>query len=233
MKIYERKFFMKPFIYLIIAWIVLIPFPTKAKSPTYIKFGANISSFRMEEGKSKPGICFGLGKKFYPSQVFNGYIGFELFYARKKVNLENRTWPSGIYPEFSDVVIGDIKFDISYLEVPVRIGYSLQVKKELLFLQFFTGFSISIPFKNHTDGEIKEIIFLNPEEKGKYKFDYTRWEEVTTSKSRNIQIGFNFVFKPFALNFVYSKALTNTEGFTDLIIRDKIDSYQVALSYLF
>lgn len=233
MQIYERKFFMKSFLCLAIAWILLIPLPINAKSPTYIKLGKNISFFRTEECKSKPGICFGLGKEIYPSQKINGYVGFELFYARKKMNLENRTWPGGMDPKFSDVVIGDIKLDISYLEVPVRIGYSFIIKEKRLFLQFFAGHSISIPVKNHTDVEIGEIIFLKPDERGKYKFDYVRWEEVTTSISRNIQIGVNFVFKPLAVDFIYTKAVTNTEGFTDLIIRDKLDSYQITLSYVF
>jgi hypothetical protein len=60
--------------------IFLLPVALQAQSPTYIKLGVNFSSFRIEEGKSKPGICLAIGKDFYPLHSFNGFIFYLIFH---------------------------------------------------------------------------------------------------------------------------------------------------------
>jgi len=93
---------MKHIIFLLLI-IILMPVSIKAKTNTYIKVGANISSFRTEEGKSEPGLCFGIGKEFYPFRKFNGFFGFGLDYQQKKFILENRTWRSDPNYDDSDI----------------------------------------------------------------------------------------------------------------------------------
>ena len=213
--------------------ITLLPFSLKAKSSTFLKIGTNISSFRMERGKSEPGICFGIGKEYYPIRSFNGFFSLDVSYIKKKIKLEDRTWPSGFFPSSSDVVIGDIKVNISYIEISFNIGYPLQISKDKIFLQLLTGVSEAIPARNHTDGEINEIIYLDPDQRDKYKFDYTRWDEKTTTFSTNLRCGARLIFLPVALSIYYSHAIINTEGFTTLTISDKLDSFQFTIDYFF
>lgn len=212
--------------------IFLLPCLSDAQSPTYLKVGINHSSFRTEGGKGQIGSYIGIGKEYYPIKTFNGFLGIDLTNIRKKIDVVNKSWPAGFDPTDSDVVIGDIHISIEYLEIPIKAGYSIPIN-DRSSLSFFTGYAISIPIKNHTSGKQNEIIHLSPDERGKYIFDYVRWDDVKINTSRNFQFGARFVYKPIVLEASYSRALQKTEGFSILIIRDKLDSYQVAVGYTF
>ena len=217
----------------LLALMFLAPLSLFAQPSKYVKLGVNYSSFRTEGGKSEPGLTFGVGKDFYSTQTSNGFVGFEVNYTRKKVILENKTWPSGFNPDDSDVVIGDIRTDISFIDIPFRIGYKLPIKKQNISMQVLSGFAVSLPIKDHSGGTINDIIFLDPNEKGVFEFDYVRWTDKSTSVSVNIQFGARICANSIGLDVMYLHAITNTEGFVVQTISDKIDTFKVALVYGF
>ena len=224
---------MKKLMVCLLALMFLAPLSLFAQPSKYVKLGVNYSSFRTEGGKSEPGLTFGVGKDFYSTQTSNGFVSFEVNYTRKKVILENKTWPSGFNPDDSDVVIGDIRTDISFIDIPFRIGYKLPIKKQNISMQVLSGFAVSLPIKDHSGGTINDIIFLDPNEKGVFEFDYVRWTDKSTSVSVNIQFGARICANSIGLDVMYLHAITNTEGFVVQTISDKIDTFKVALVYGF
>ena len=224
---------MKKLMVCLLALMFLAPLSLFAQPSKYVKLGVNYSSFRTEGGKSEPGLTFGVGKDFYSTQTSNGFVGFEVNYTRKKVILENKTWPSGFNPDDSDVVIGDIRTDISFIDIPFRIGYKLPIKKQNISMQVLSGFAVSLPIKDHSGGTINDIIFFYSNEKGVFEFDYVRWTDKSTSVSVNIQFGARICANSIGLDVMYLHAITNTEGFVVQTISDKIDTFKVALVYGF
>ena len=219
---------------LIIFSIIFLTPPSLFAQPTkHVKLGVNYSTFRNEEGKSKPGLTVGLGKDFYPIRSFDGFFGFELSYIRKKVTLENKTTPTNIDPKDSDVVIEDIKADIAYIDIPFKVGYTPIGRNGKCSFHVFGGFTISLPIKNHTVLKEKKIIFLEPDERGKYQFDYVIGGYEGTNISTNLLLGTRFTYEPLALTISYSRAQNNARGFTNLSVKDRIDSFYMVLAYAF
>ena len=130
-------------------------------------------------------------------------------------------------------MIGDIRTDISFIDIPFRIGYKLPIKKQNISMQVLSGFAVSLPIKDHSGGTINDIIFLDPNEKGVFEFDYVRWTDKSTSVSVNIQFGARICANSIGLDVMYLHAITNTEGFVVQTISDKIDTFKVALVYGF
>lgn len=223
---------MKLFWHLIIALYLLIPFSIEAKSPTYVKLGMNISSFRNEEGQSKPGICFGLGKEFYPIRSFDGFFGIGVDYQRRKVVLKNRTWKSNIFIDDSDIESANIDVDVSYLDIPLKLGYSIGVRKSLI-LNIYTGCSISIPVKNHTVISNQTTLPLGPDERRGYRYDYLIVDENVIIPSTNLYFGIILKYNRYLLNINLIKAISKTEGFTSLNVEDKLDCFELSFSFLF
>ncbi len=211
----------------------LAPVSLGAKPAKYVRLGVSISSFRMEEEKSRPGACFGLGSEYHPLRSFRGFLAFELLYVRKRLDLQDRTWPTTTEPLLSDVNVGDIYVDISYLEMPVSVGYSLPLGKRTAHLQILLGFSVSAPIKSHTSREIHRTIVLPHEEKKRYRYDYGKWEEMSTTPALNVHYGVRVAIESVGLDVSYARALNNTEGFTDIAISDKLDCFYICLSHRF
>lgn len=217
---------------LLLIAILLSAFPVKARSLTSLKLGANISSFRTEAGKSKPGLCFGFGKEFYPIRSCNGFFGFGLDYQQKKYILENRTWPGGMDPNDSDIIMGDINVNISYIEIPLKFGYSVHINNRYTS-SIYAGYSLSIPLKNHTKVSNRKSILLGPDERGSYEFDYIREDWDHAMALTNSYVGVRLSYKRFAIIISYARALSNTEGITNLTVRDKIDTFEISAAFLF
>ena len=223
---------MKKMMFCLFVMIFLSPHLVFAQPSNYVEFGVNYSSFRTEGGKSEPGLTIGFGKNYYPIQNFNGFFGFDVRYVRKRILLENKRWPSGFDPSNADLMIGDIKSDISFLDLPIRFGYSVQIRKSFnISLQ--TGASLSIPIKNHTKLKSLKIIQLGSEERGSVEFDYILWDIHGVKGSIDLQYSIALIFRSAVLRFFYSHALTATEGFTDLMISDKLDSFHISFGYVF
>jgi hypothetical protein len=208
------------------------PLSLFAQPSNYLKAGVNYSSLRTEGGKSEPGLTFGFGKDFFPIRSFSGFFGFEVNYTRKKVTLENKTWPTNFDPAISDIAIGDIAVDIGFLEVPVNVGYFLQIKKYVV-MRPSVGTSLSVPIQMKTYIKNSRTIFLDPDDKGKYEFDYLHWDEVHANVSTNLQIGLDFYYHCFGLLIQYQRAFVKTNSSRSLTIRDKLDSFQISLAYAF
>jgi hypothetical protein len=146
-----------------------------AQHSKYLKVGVNYASFRTEGGKSQPGLSFGFGKKYYPLQNFGGHWGFELGYAREKILLEDKTWPTSFFPPYSGVEKGGFNISLGYLDLSLHIGYLLNVKK-MVGLEFYIGPSLSIPIDNNTKVTGSETIYLDPKEISDDDFDFKRYD---------------------------------------------------------
>ena len=103
---HERSMKVKSSMICLLALMFLAPLSLIAQPSKYVKLGVNYSSFRTEGGKSQPGVSLSIGKKHYPIQKFNGFWGFELGYARERILLEDKTWPTSFAPPYSGIVIG-------------------------------------------------------------------------------------------------------------------------------
>lgn len=57
-----------------------------------------------------------------------------------------------------------------------------------------------------------DIIFLAPEEKRKFRFDYLRWDEVHPNASMNFQAGVDFYLKPLGILDRYYRAISETNA---------------------
>lgn len=212
---------------------LLPPLLVFAQPTKYVKLGVNYSSFRTEDGKSEPGLTFGVGKDFYPIRSFNGFLGLEVNYTRRRVTLENKATPTSFDPRYADVVIEDINASIAYLDMLLKVGYIPLKKNDKYSLQTFGGFGISFPIKNHTELNEKAIIFLGPNEKGKFEFDYVIGNYESINTSTNLLVGMAIDYEPFMLYVNFNRALNKTRGFTNLSVKDAIDSFCMSLAYSF
>lgn len=223
---------MKLFWQLLIAIALLFPFSIEAKSPTYVKFGMNISSLRNEEGLKKPGICIGIEKEFYPIRTFNVFLGIGVDYQRRKVVLKNRTWKSNIFVDDSEIESANIDVDVSYLDIPLKLGYSTNVCKNFN-LNIYTGCSISIPIKNRTNISNQTTLPLTPDERKDYKYDYIILDENIIIPSTNLHLGIILRHNRYLLNINFLSALSKTEGITSLNIEDNFDCFEFSFGFLF
>jgi hypothetical protein len=105
------------------------------------------------------------------------------------------------------------------------VGYVPLEKSGKYSLRAFGGFTISLPIKNHTELYEKKIIFLGPDEWGKYEFDYVIGSYESINSSTNLLTGMSFNYESFMLYINLSRALSSTRGFTNLSVRDRIDSF--------
>ena len=211
---------------------ILMPISIKARTNTYIKTGINISFFRTDEGKSEPGFCFGVSREFYPIRSFNGFLGLGLNYQQKKYILENRTWSTNYFdPDDSDINLGNINVNVSFIEIPVMFGYSVNINDSFTS-SIYAGYGLSIPISEHTKCSNVKIIPLEPEKRGTYEFDYILLDENYTTISQNFHFGARLSYKRFAIILNYAMALTITEGVSTLSVRDKIDTFEISAAFL-
>lgn len=205
----------------------------------YVKLGVNYSSFRTEGGKSKPGLNLGFGKKYYPIQNFDGFWGFELGYARERILLEDKTWPTSFDPPYSGVVIGGFEISLSYLDLSLYLGYLLNATK-MVDLEFFIGPSLSIPVGNSTKGTGSKTMYLDPEEISDYEFDFYFYDadpgepllpfiERGMNAIKSMVIGTKLHWRRIHLSLSYSRAFSKTEGIISLTLFDKIDRLSLSV----
>ena len=204
-----------------------------AQPTKYLKLGVNYSFFRTEGGKSEPGLAFGVDKDFYPIRSFNGFFGFELGYAIKKFKLQNKTWPTDFYqPELSDVMIGDIPLDRSYIEFHTKIGYNFPGFRNKVAITLFGGPFFSFPIKYLQRFVADTTIELSPDEKGKYKFDYLRCESDGVDRILNWFVGIAVFYKSIGIDICYNRG-SRTGCIRGLTIDDALDSFSAMFLYVF
>jgi hypothetical protein len=223
---------MKKFLASLFIGAFLFPPLLLAQPSTYLKLGVNYASLRREGGKSEPGLTLGLGKDFYPIGSFNGFFGFNLYYVTKKLKLENKTWPSGFNPKDSDVVIGDIPLDRSYLEFHTKLGYNFSLSHNKAAIGLFAGPLFSFPIKYLSRSLSDSTIFLDPDERGKYEFDYLLCESEGADKILHWFIGIAAVYKSIGIEIRYDRA-SRQKCIRGLTINDALDSIHVMLLYVF
>jgi hypothetical protein len=222
-----KKFFAPLFIGVFLFPPLLVAQPSK-----YVKLGVNYSSLRTEGGKSEPGLTLGVGKDFYPIRSFNGFLGFNLSYATKKLKLENKTWPTGLDPKNSNVSVGDVVLDRSYLEFYTRLGYSISLSHKKATIELFAGPLLSFPIKYLSRSLSDSTIFLNPDERGKYEFDYLLCESEGADKILHWFMGVAVVYKSFGVEIRYDRA-SRQNCIRGLTIDDALDSFHVMVLYAF
>ena len=204
-----------------------------ARTLKYVEIGINQSKFRNEACKSKIGPSFGIGLDYYPINSLGVFIGSGLLYQNKKLLVEDKTWPDFLYFESAEGVwTGDFDVNISYLEIPLQIGYSFRIKDQISS-SIFAGYSISFPIKDHTKTKNRKHRELTPDERGKYDFDYVLLDESTVSWPANYHFAFRLSYDRFALFFSYIRALSFAENMEGKSIQGKIDSFRISLAYMF
>jgi hypothetical protein len=204
-----------------------------ARTLKYVELGFNQSEFRNQECKSKIGPSFGIGLDYYPIKSIGAFIGTELLYQNKKLLVEDKTWPDFLFPELANhVITGDIDISISYLEIPLQIGYSIKLNNHFSS-SISAGYSLSIPIKDHTKSKNKKVRELTLEERGKFDFDYVLVDESAVSWSKNYHAGLQLSYKRLALLICYTKALSLTEQIYRKNIQGKIDSFRASFAFIF
>ncbi|MBN2103620.1 PorT family protein [bacterium] len=211
--------------------IMILPDFLKAKSVTYVRLGLNISALRNETETSDPGISFGLGQEHCLFHSPKKFIGISLNYSKKKIKLKDRTWRWNPNLPSSKVGTGDININISYLELPLMAGYSIIVDDRYR-INISMGLEISIPIKNHTKITNQKVTY-KLDEFEENDIDYTVLDENYIIPSIGLPMGISISVKNVAIIIHYSWGLTVTEGFTDLSMKDKIDTVRMSLAYFF
>jgi hypothetical protein len=204
-----------------------------ARTLKYVELGFNRSEFRNQECKSKIGPSVGIGLDYYPIKSVGAFVGSALLYQNKRLLVEDKTWPNDIDPESAEEVwTGDIDVNISYLEIPLQIGYSAKLNN-YFSSSVFTGYSLSLPIKDHTRTQNRKVRELTPNERGRFDFDYVLVDEDGPWLSNNFHVGFRLSYNRFAVLFIYAKALSFTENMGQISIRGKIDSFRASIAYMF
>ncbi len=210
----------------------LFPLSLFAQPSNYLKLGSNYSFLRKEGGKSEPGLTLGVGKDFYPIRSINGFLGLNLGYVTKRLKLENKTWPEGLDPEHSNARVGDIPLDRSYLEFHPKLGYSFPLSRNKASIGLFAGPSLSFPIKYLSRFLADSTIFLDPDERDKYEFDYLRCESEGADKILHWFMGGAVVYKSIGIEIRYDRA-SRQNCIRGLTINDALDSFHVMLLYVF
>jgi len=215
--------------------LALMPAATgSAKTVKYVELGINQSRFRNQECKSKIGPSFGFGFDYYPIKSLGAFIGTELLYQNKKLLVEDKKWPSNLYPDGAMTVYsGDFDINISYLELPLQIGYQMTLRDQIS-VAIFPGASLLIPMKDHTRAKNLTRRELTPAERGKFNdYDYYRLDETRVSWSQNFNIGIRLTYYRFGFMLSYAKAISFTQNIKSKTIQGKVDSFKASLAFLF
>ncbi len=223
---------MKKLIICLFVPTLFTPLSLFAQPSKYLKIGVNYSSCRTKGSKSEPGLTIGFDKNYYPIQSHNGFWGFGISYVQKKAKLENKTWPTDFDPTFSNVEIGDLQYQIGYLEIPINIGYDIIRENNRIFLKVYTGSSLSIPIHKNSAAGSRTLI-LDPDQKGKFKFDYLRWDGVgaLSTLAINLHADVAFYYGRVGIDFHYSRAISEIKPSGALTVQHKLDSFQITLLY--
>lgn len=223
---------MKKLIICLFVSTLFTPLSLFAQPSNYFKLGANYSYLRTEGGNSRPGLTLGVGKGFYPSRSFDGFLGFEVDYSIKKLKLKNKTWPGGLDPEHSNARLGDIPLDRSYLEFHLRLGYSFSLSQNKATIGLFAGPLLSFPLKYSSRFLADSTVFLEPEEQGKYQFDYVRCDSEGADEILHWFMGAAVVYKSYGIEIQYARG-SRQNCIRGLTINDALDSFHIKLFYAF
>lgn len=223
---------MKKIWFSILVILVLSPAAANAKTSKYITIGTTRATLRYEGGKSEWGKYVGFGLEY--SNPYSLILGIEAAYATKKVTLENKSWPTDFFPEFSDVFIGNIDIHGSFLELAMKIGYYIPIIGDKISIKIYTGPTVSTQLKYTGSIRADSTIFLDPDEYGHYKFDYIRDEsERLPESSFNYVIGVTISYKSLGAEVRIARAIRERKGLWALNINDKIDCFHILLNYAF
>jgi hypothetical protein len=215
----------------IIFFFLLLLTTVNARTVKYVELGINQSIFRNQECKSQIGPLVGLGIDYYPIKSTAVFIGTELLYQNKRLLVEDKTWPDALFLPANGVWSGDFHVNISYLVLPMRIGYSIKYNKSAFNL--FTGYNLSIPIKDHTCTKNRKHRELTPDERGKIEYDYVLVQEGYADVTKNAFLGLQISYGRLALLMNYIRTLSLTDNLEDKSIEGKVDSFGMSLVILF
>jgi hypothetical protein len=133
--------------------------------------------------------------------------------------------------EITTVITGDFSINISYLEIPLQIGYIVKLQDHLS-VDIIGSYSFLIPIKDQTKAKNMRYRELTPAERGTYNFDYVRVDESGVSMSKNFNIGLRLFYNRVALLISYTKALSMTKDMAGKNMQGKIDSFKMSFAFL-
>lgn len=195
---------------LIIAFLLLmcISFP-EAKNNWFFHVGGTVSDFRdshnLDDIKSINGFFYGFGREWSISDNF--LISAELKYSVKGAILENKRIQPVYFINYEvDIYRTDIICKIGFLEVPIHAKHSFTLK--YFDLKVYAGFSYSIPYRDLTKLEEKELWLsnINPYDY-RHLFEYQRWEDSGFGNNHSdfiYDFGIEIVYKHYGISFMYS-----------------------------
>ncbi len=216
-------------------WVLVLLFTQNvaAKTVKYVELGINRSTFRNESCTPGYGISGGLGIDYYPWQKFGGFWGWGLGIQNKKMDIKDRTLPSAAPPATpSFVSIKDFDINITFIEIPIKLGYSIDVGKHIT-LTFLSGYAISVPLNDNTTSNPKRSREIAPEEKENLEFDYVQKDETHVTSSNYLLVGTSIAYRNMSISIDYLSARTATENIVNTSLGDKIDSIKISFAFLF
>jgi len=209
-----------------------------AESRTYLKLGANYSTFRTQEGESKPGLSFGIGRRYYAPYNSKSFLGGELSFNEERILIEDRTWPMGEYRHFSGVITGDFDIDLSYTDITIYLGYSIKILKSL-DLEFSIGPSLSIPVENNTKRTVTKQEFFE-QEISDYDYDFYHYDSdpgptLIPFMVRGMDLNAGIIIKTalhwkcLDLSLNYFRVLSEPKNLIGLTLFDEIDRLSLSV----
>ncbi|MBN1999338.1 hypothetical protein JW935_17395 [candidate division KSB1 bacterium] len=158
--------------------------------------------------------------------------GVDLMVVTKKTRFLNFTRPSSPYTSHPDVMVLDTKHNDTFLELPLKIGYSIPLYSTKLYASIFAGCNLAYPIRGDSDGTWY-FIFLSPEEAETYKFDYYfhHEEKPAPSGSTNCFAGLSIRYKKIAIEISYVYANNKTRFAESIGMVHELDSMYFLLRY--
>ncbi len=223
---------MKRIIWLLLSTTLFLSLTAEAKIYKTIGAGVTRATLRAEGGKSEWGEFWGVGLEYSkPSFLF---LGLEGAYLTKKISLGEKSWPTSYFITDADVNIGDVDIHGSFFDLAAKIGYSLPVFSGKIFLKPFVGCALSTQIEYIGNLREKKNIFLDPEERGHYPFDYLRGEErALPETSTDVLVGVIVSYRFIQTELRAARSLSERVGLWGLNINDKIDCFYVLVHYCF
>jgi len=218
---------MKKHLFLI---LILLPCLLSAKSRTILKYGIVQTNFRHQVSQSISRHSFAISREYFPMDNNHFFFSYDFMVARKSVLLSNRTW-TVYYDDPNTLGKGDVKVDVSFIELPIKFGYTLSLFPKWIHLQIFLGSALSMPVYDFSRLITRDVRHLS--RKDRTQFVYSSLDEASSNNSFNSIFGTAIEYKFIGFELYYSRALGETSNVNGMTIVDYFDCWQFMLRLSF